>query len=75
MKPTTLFRIAYHVEKFGIFLITLFPYFSWKTWRAKSYFKTELLRNGIPEELAASLASSYDNGNKNLLKSAISRNA
>ncbi len=71
MKSPSILRIVYQFGRLGVFAATLLPYLSWRTWRAKSYFRRELLKNGVPKELASSLADRYDKGNKNILKSVL----
>ena len=71
MATPTLLRIVYQVGRLGWFFALLIPYVQWKTWKAKSAFKAELVRSGVPARLASNLADSYDNGNKNLLLSIV----
>lgn len=68
----TVIRIIYHFAKVVLSLSLVLPYFQWKTRKAKRAFKHELLRNGIPEELADNLADAYNSGNKNILRSVTS---
>lgn len=64
----TVIRVLYHFAKVVFSVSLALPYFQWKTWKAKRTFKHELLRNGIPEQLANNLADAYNSGNKNILR-------
>lgn len=64
----TILSMAYYIGRLILSLALIVPYLQWKTWKAKSAFKRELVRNGIPEELADNLTNTYNSGNKNLLR-------
>ncbi len=65
----TVLRIGLHLGRLVSSLILIIPYYEWRTWRAKSVFKKELLKNGVPKELADNLADSYGRGNKSMVRS------
>jgi hypothetical protein len=65
----TVFRIWFDIVRLVSSLLLILPYFTWTTWRAKSAFKEELLKNGVPKDLADNLADSYGTGNKILVGS------
>ncbi len=65
----TVLRIGFHLGRLVLSLILILPYYEWRTWRAKSVFKEELLKNGVPKELADNLSDSYGRGNKSMVRS------
>jgi hypothetical protein len=69
------FQTSYHIGKIGLFFIAFLPYLQWKTWRAKSAFRDELLKNGVPREVAANLADSYGKENRGILGSILKRSS
>ncbi len=66
MRIMTGLRIVYHLARLSSSFILLLPSFKWKNWRAKAVFRKELIRNGIPLDLAHELTVSYDSATKNL---------
>jgi hypothetical protein len=60
----TVLKIWFDLVRLVSSIILILPYFTWTTWRAKSAFKQELLRSGVPKDLADNLADSYGRGNK-----------
>ncbi len=67
--PITIITITYHFGRVILSLAFVLPYIQWKTWKAKGAFKRELVRNGIPKELADNLTDAYNSGNKDILRS------
>lgn len=62
-------RMGLQVGRLVLSLVLIPPYFEWMTWRAKSAFKEELLKNGLSRGIADNLADSYGKGNKNIVRS------
>jgi len=55
------------MSKLGITILLAYATLKWKVRRATSSFKTTLINEGLPEEIAHSLAESYHESNKKLL--------
>lgn len=68
MAVLTVIRLPYHLGRLTLFAFGILPYFQWKTWRAKSAFKNELLKNGVPGQLAADLTDIYGDASKLVLR-------
>jgi len=61
-------KITFHVSKLGLAILLPYATFKWKVRRATSSFKSSLINEGVPEEVASTLAQSYNQANKKILR-------
>ncbi len=66
-KLVTYLKITFHVSKLGVTILLAYATFKWKVRRATRSFKEALISEGLPEELASTLAQSYNQANKKIL--------
>lgn len=66
-------RVVYYACKLLLSFLFYLIYLRWSIRRAKIGFKKELIRHGIPMNVARELASFYDGQNKMLLRLILSR--
>jgi hypothetical protein len=57
-------KVGYHLGKLSVVVILALPYLRWRMWSAKRAFQSELLKSGVPVELANNLTASYNRSNK-----------
>jgi hypothetical protein len=61
-------KITFHMSKLGLTILIAYTTFKWKVRRATGSFKTSLINEGVPEEVASTLAQSYNQANKKMLR-------
>ncbi len=61
-------KITFHVSKIGFTILLAYATFKWKVRRATGSFKSTLINEGVPEEVASTLAQSYNQANKKILR-------
>jgi len=59
---------AYHASQLLFSLLWVLIYLRWSMWRAKKSFAGELIKHGVPKDIARELTASYNERNKNILK-------
>ena len=60
-------KITFHVSKLGLTMLLAHATLTWKARRATGSFKNTLINEGVPEEVASTLAQSYNQANKKIL--------
>ena len=60
-------KITFHMSKLGLTILLAYATLKWKVRRATGSFKRTLINEGLPKEVARSLAESYRESNKKLL--------
>lgn len=60
-------KITFHVSKLGLTILLAYATFKWRVRRAKGSFKKTLLSEGLPENVASTLAQSYHESNRKML--------
>ncbi len=60
-------KISFHIGKLGLSMLLAYPVFRWRVRRAKGSFKDALLAEGLSEDVAKSLAKSYEQSNRKML--------
>ena len=60
-------KIIFHMSKLGVTILLAYATLKWKVRRATGSFKQTLVNEGVPEEVAQSLAQSYHESNKKLM--------
>ena len=61
-------KITFYVSKLGLTMLLASATLKWKVRRATGSFKSTLINEGVPEEVAATLAQSYNQANKKILR-------
>ncbi len=65
-------KITFHVSKLGLTILLAYAIayatLKWKVRRATGSFKSTLINEGVPEEVASKLAQSYNQANKKILR-------
>ena len=61
-------KITFHVSKIGFTILLAYATFKWQVRRATGSFKSTLINEGVPEEVASTLAQSYNQANKKMLR-------
>ena len=61
-------KITFHVSKLGLTMLLAYSTLEWKVRRATGSFKSTLINEGVPEEVASKLAQSYNQANKKILR-------
>jgi len=60
-------KITFHASKLGPAILLAYATFKWKVRRATGSFKSTLINEGVPEEVASTLAQSYNQASKTIL--------
>lgn len=60
-------RIAFHIAKLGLSVLFAYAVVKWRVRRATGSFKEALLDEGLPKDIASTLADSYRQSNKKIL--------
>jgi hypothetical protein len=61
-------KITFHISKLGLMMLLAYATLKWKVRRATGSFKTTLINEGVPEEVASTLAQSYNQATKKILR-------
>jgi len=61
-------KITFHVSKLGLTILLAYATLKWKVRRATGSFKSTIINEGVPEEVASTLAQSYNQANKKILR-------
>jgi hypothetical protein len=61
-------KTTLHVSKLGLTILLAYASFKWKVRRATGSFKSTLINEGVPEGVASTLARSYNQANKKILR-------
>ncbi len=61
-------KITFHVSKLGLTILLAYASLKWKVRRATGSFKSTLINEGVPEDVASTLAQSYNQANKKILR-------
>jgi hypothetical protein len=61
-------KITFHISKLELTMLLAYATLKWKVRRATGSFKTALINEGVPEEVASTLAQSYNQANKKILR-------
>ncbi len=61
-------KITFHVSKLGLTILLAYATLKWKVRGATGSFKSTLINEGVPEEVASTLAQSYNQANKKMLR-------
>ncbi len=67
-KLVTYLKITFHMSKLGLTIFLVYATFKWKLRRATGSFRNALINEGLPEEVASTLARSYNQANKKILR-------
>jgi len=59
---------GYYLGKLVLSLIYILPTVRWRLWKAGRAFRSELVRNGLSDEVAGKLAEHYNSLNKEPLR-------
>jgi hypothetical protein len=64
---TNRLRISFHIAKLGLSMLLAYAVLKWRVRQATGSFREELLNEGLPREVANTLADSYRQSNKKIL--------
>jgi hypothetical protein len=67
-KLVNFLKITFHISRLGLTMLLANATLKWKVRRATGSFKTTLINEGVPEEVASTLAQSYNQANKKMLR-------
>ncbi len=66
-KLVTYLKITFHISKLGLTIFLVYATFKWKLRRATGSFRNALINEGLTEEVARTLAQSYNQANNRIL--------